>query len=99
MAWAKRHYVPNQIWHITPRCHKWVRASLEKIGAKRDSRWTESIAVGSSQFTDPTLFIANHTYGYISFSKNMKHQKKPSCHIGQLGFFKMMSVALVLSYR
>ena len=31
---------------------KWLQASLEKIDAQRDSRWTESIAVGSSQFTE-----------------------------------------------
>jgi len=30
---------------------KWVQGVLEKIDTKRDSRWTESIAVGSSKFT------------------------------------------------
>ena len=31
---------------------KWVQAALEKIDAKRESRWTESIAVGSSPFIE-----------------------------------------------
>ena len=62
MARAKRHYVPDQIWHITQRCHKlrsftsahwkWVQAALENIDAMRESRWTESIAVGSSPFIE-----------------------------------------------
>ena len=29
---------------------KWVQSSLERMENKRDSRWTESIAVGSNQF-------------------------------------------------
>ena len=29
---------------------KWVQTALEEIGAKRESRWTESIAVGSGSF-------------------------------------------------
>jgi putative transposase len=29
---------------------EWVQAALEEIDAKRESRWTESIAVGSSPF-------------------------------------------------
>jgi putative transposase len=35
---------------------KWVHAALEKIGDKRDSRWTESIAVGSSTFIERIKF-------------------------------------------
>ena len=31
---------------------KWVHTALEKIGDKRDSRWTESIAVGSNAFVE-----------------------------------------------
>jgi len=31
---------------------KWVQAALEEIEAKRESRWTESIAVGSSPFIE-----------------------------------------------
>ena len=31
---------------------KWVQATLEDIDAKRESRWTESIAVGSSPFIE-----------------------------------------------
>ena len=31
---------------------KWVQAALGKIDAKRESRWTESIAVGSSPFIE-----------------------------------------------
>ena len=31
---------------------KWVQAALEEIDAKRESRWTESIAVGSSPFIE-----------------------------------------------
>ncbi|WP_054700927.1 hypothetical protein [Desulfosarcina cetonica] len=31
---------------------KWVHSTLEKIGDKRDSRWTESIAVGSNAFVE-----------------------------------------------
>ena len=31
---------------------KWVQSALEKIDAKRESRWTESIAVGSSTFIE-----------------------------------------------
>ena len=62
MARAKRLYVPVQIWHITHRCHKqefqlkfdriWVQAAFKKTVAKREHRWTESIAVGSSPFIE-----------------------------------------------
>jgi putative transposase len=31
---------------------KWVQSALEKIDAKRESQWTESIAVGSSPFIE-----------------------------------------------
>ncbi len=31
---------------------KWVQATLEEIDAKRESRWTESIAVGGSPFIE-----------------------------------------------
>jgi putative transposase len=31
---------------------KWVQSSLERMENKRDSRWTESIAVGSNQFAE-----------------------------------------------
>ena len=31
---------------------KWVQAALEEIAAKRESRWTESIAVGSIPFIE-----------------------------------------------
>ena len=31
---------------------KWVDAALEDISAKRDSLWTESIAVGGSSFVE-----------------------------------------------
>lgn len=31
---------------------KWVQSSLERIENKRDSRWTESIAVGSNRFAE-----------------------------------------------
>ena len=31
---------------------KWVDAAVEKIDAKRESCWTESVAVGSSTFID-----------------------------------------------
>jgi putative transposase len=31
---------------------KWVQAALQKIDAKRESRWTQSIAVGSSPFIE-----------------------------------------------
>ena len=34
------------------RRHKWVQAALEEIDAKRESRWTESIAVGGSPFIE-----------------------------------------------
>ncbi len=36
MARAKRHYVPDQIWHITQRCHK--REFLLKFKQDRQ-RW------------------------------------------------------------
>ncbi|MCP4183454.1 MAG: transposase, partial [Hyphomicrobiales bacterium] len=31
---------------------KWVQAALEEIEAKRESRWTESIAVGGGPFIE-----------------------------------------------
>jgi hypothetical protein len=31
---------------------QWVQGTLEETDAKRDSRWTKSIAVGSSKFTE-----------------------------------------------
>ncbi len=38
MARAKRHYIPEQIWHITHRCHK--REFLLKL-AKDRRRWIQ----------------------------------------------------------
>jgi len=31
---------------------KWVQAALEETDAKRESRWTESVAVGDSLFIE-----------------------------------------------
>ncbi len=52
MARAKRHYIPEQIWHITHRCHK--REFLLKFAKDRQRwlQWTESIAVGSESFIE-----------------------------------------------
>ena len=59
MARAQRHYIPEQIWHITHRCHKrefllkkWVDDHLGSGNHIRDEKWTESIAVGSKAFVD-----------------------------------------------
>ena len=38
MARAKRHYIPDQIWHITQRCHK--REFLLKFKQDRH-RWIQ----------------------------------------------------------
>ena len=47
MARAKRHFVPDQIWHITQRCHK--REFLLKF--KQDSqRWIQWLFEAKRRF-------------------------------------------------
>ena len=55
MARAKRHYVPDQIWHITQRCHK--REFLLKF--KRDrNRWIKWLFEARRRFG---LVVLNYT--------------------------------------
>jgi len=61
MARAKRHYIPNQIWHITQRCHK--REFLLKFKLDRH-RWTQWLFKAKKRFGLVVLnYIAtsNHT--------------------------------------
>jgi REP element-mobilizing transposase RayT len=51
MARAKRHYIPDQIWHITQRCHK--REFLLKFKQDRH-RWIQ------------WLFEAKRRYGLVA---------------------------------
>ena len=46
MPRANRHYLPGYVWHITHRCH-----SANHV---HESKWTESIAVGSRAFVEQT---------------------------------------------
>ena len=47
MARAKRHYIPDQVWHITQRCHK--RDFLLKF--KQDShRWNQWLFEAKRRF-------------------------------------------------
>jgi putative transposase len=39
MARAKRHYIPNQIWHITQRCHKREFLLIFKQDRQRWIQW------------------------------------------------------------
>jgi hypothetical protein len=58
MPCANRHFVPRLVWHITHRCHifktrlEWVEAGSRGHMARRDDRWSESIAVGSEGFVE-----------------------------------------------
>ncbi len=47
MARAKRHYVPDQIWHITQRCHK--REFLLKFKQDRH-RWIQWLFEAKRRF-------------------------------------------------
>jgi len=47
MARAKRHYIPNQIWHITQRCHK--REFLLKFKHDRH-RWIQWLFEAKRRF-------------------------------------------------
>ena len=55
MARAKRHYVPNQIWHITQRCHK--REFLLKFKQDRH-RWIQWLFQAKRRFG---LVVLNYT--------------------------------------
>ena len=59
MPRANRHFVPGLVWHIIHRCHnfknahrEWVEAGSSGDIARRDDRWSESIAVGSEGFVE-----------------------------------------------
>ena len=62
MARAKRHYIPNQIWHITQRCHK--RDFLLKF--KQDHhRWIQWLFEAKKRFGWVVLnyvVTSNHTH-------------------------------------
>jgi hypothetical protein len=47
MARAKRHYIPDQIWHITQRCHK--REFLLKFKQDRH-RWVQWLFEAKRRF-------------------------------------------------
>ena len=55
MARAQRHYIPNQIWHITHRCHK--REFLLKF-AKDRRRWLQWLYEAKKRYG---LVILNYT--------------------------------------
>jgi putative transposase len=55
MARAKRHYIPEQIWHITHRCHK--REFLLKF-AKDRRRWLQWLYEAKKRYG---LLILNYT--------------------------------------
>jgi REP element-mobilizing transposase RayT len=50
MARANRHHLPGYVWHITHRCHKREEDFLKNGSNIRDTKWTESIAVGDKEF-------------------------------------------------
>ena len=57
MARAHRHFLPNQVWHITHRCHQdahgqWLETALIINTHQRESFWSNSVAVGSENFIE-----------------------------------------------
>ena len=64
MARANRYILPRQLYHITHRCHNRtflfrfakdrsiLKDSLRGGGLVRDSKWTESLAVGDKEFVE-----------------------------------------------
>lgn len=55
MARAQRHYIPEQIWHLTHRCHK--REFLLKL-AKDKQRWLQWLLEAKERYG---LVILNFT--------------------------------------
>ena len=54
MPRANRYYIPGYVWHITHRCHKKEFLYLATRNQTRDSKWTESIAVGNESYIEAT---------------------------------------------
>ena len=58
MPRANRHFVPGLVWHLPSlsqfqKAHReWVEAGSSGDIARRDDRWSESIAVGSEGFVE-----------------------------------------------
>jgi putative transposase len=65
---------------------KWVQAALEKIDSKRENRWTESIAVGSSSFikrikNDMGAMAMKFLRIFPARSADVVHQSVPAAHV------------------
>lgn len=72
MARAKRHYVPDQIWHITQRCHK--RDFLLKFKHDRH-RWIQWLFEAKRRFGLVVLnYVAtsNHTHLIVKDDSDQK---------------------------
>ena len=74
MARAKRHYVPDQIWHITQRCHK--REFLLKF--KRDRhRWIQWLFEAKRRFG---LVVLNYVVTSNHYPLNLERRQHSKDH-------------------
>ena len=71
MARANRHFIPGHVWLCGGSdveqfrdYHRWCVADmLDSGGHPRESRWTESIAVGSPKFIEETRSALGYKAG------------------------------------
>lgn len=75
MARAKRHYIPNQIWHITQRCHK--REFLLKF--KRDRhRWIQWLFEAKRRFGLVVLnYVVTSNHIHLLLKDDSDHRTIP----------------------
>jgi putative transposase len=77
MARAKRHYIPNQIWHITHRCH--TREFLLKFSKDR-KRWLQWLYEAKKRY-ELNILNYNVTSNHIHLLVVGGHERDtiPSC--------------------
>ena len=75
MARAKRHYIPNQIWHITQRCHK--REFLLKFKQDRH-RWVQWLFKARRRFGLVVLnYVVTSNHIHLLLKDDSDHRTIP----------------------
>jgi putative transposase len=75
MARAKRHYIPNQIWHITQRCHK--REFLLKFKQDRH-RWIQWLFEAKKRFGLVVLnYVVTSNHIHLLLKDDSLHRTIP----------------------
>ncbi len=84
MARANRHHLPGYVWYITHR--QWVEDFLKNGSNIRDTKWTESIAVGDKEFVLKT----QTNLGAKAIGRNVIKQEIPTYDALSGGFSQLL---------